>query len=244
MDWIYLSPHFDDVALSCGGLIWEQVRAGEAVTVWTVCAGSPPPGRISPFAQALHARWQTGESAAERRKQEDLVACQLLGTSSHYLNYPDCIYRRHPETGEFLYASEGALNGAVHPGDHEMLGSLQGALRHSTLPGATLVSPLAIGNHVDHQLTRLALEGLGCPLWYYADYPYIEQHGSQLEQLSQAGWESRVFPVSPGGLLAWEDSIAAYASQISTFWADLDTMKRSIANYWGWDHGIRLWRRV
>ena len=24
--WVYLSPHFDDVVLSAGGLVWEQTR--------------------------------------------------------------------------------------------------------------------------------------------------------------------------------------------------------------------------
>ena len=29
MRWIYLSPHFDDAVLSCGGLIWEQTHSGD-----------------------------------------------------------------------------------------------------------------------------------------------------------------------------------------------------------------------
>ncbi|MBN2499463.1 MAG: PIG-L family deacetylase, partial [Anaerolineales bacterium] len=54
---IYLSPHLDDVALSCGGLVWEQAQAGMAVEVWSVCAGDPPPGELSEYARSLHARW-------------------------------------------------------------------------------------------------------------------------------------------------------------------------------------------
>jgi len=244
MDWIYLSPHFDDVALSCGGLIWEQIHAGDTVGIWTVCAGNPTSGSISPFAQSLHTRWQTGPSTVDQRKKEDLSSCRLLGATGYYLNFLDCIYRRHPETGAFLYASEAALNGTLHPGDSPMISALQTELHHAIPHGAILVSPLAIGNHVDHQLTRQALEGMGFPLWYYADYPYVAQHESQLEQLLKAGWVSRVFPVSASALAAWQDSIAAHGSQISTFWANIDDMRRTIAEYLARNHGVCLWRRV
>ena len=70
MAWIYLSPHFDDAVLSCGGLIWEQVRRGERVEIWTVCAGAIPPGPLSPFAAELHARWGTGMASVEARRAE------------------------------------------------------------------------------------------------------------------------------------------------------------------------------
>src|SRR5512139_3118661 len=79
MHWIYLSPHLDDAALSCGGLIWEQVHAGDTVSVWTICAGDPPNGSLSPFAEALHARWQSGIEAAVLRREEDVTSCLLLG---------------------------------------------------------------------------------------------------------------------------------------------------------------------
>ncbi|MGH2521295.1 MAG: PIG-L deacetylase family protein, partial [Anaerolineales bacterium] len=52
---LYLSPHFDDAALSCGGTIHQQTRQGERAVVVTVCAGDSPPGPLSAFAQTLHA---------------------------------------------------------------------------------------------------------------------------------------------------------------------------------------------
>jgi LmbE family N-acetylglucosaminyl deacetylase len=50
MRWIYLSPHFDDAVLSCGGLIFEQARQGIPIEIWTIFAGNPPPGPLSMFA--------------------------------------------------------------------------------------------------------------------------------------------------------------------------------------------------
>ena len=91
MNWIYLSPHFDDVALSVGGLLWEQSQAGERVSIWTICGGDPPPGDFSPFAEALQARWETGAQSMIIRRAEDIESCHLLGAESVHLSIPDCI---------------------------------------------------------------------------------------------------------------------------------------------------------
>ena len=244
MHWIYLSPHFDDAALSCGGLVWEQVQAGDRVAIWTICAGEPPPGDLSPFAQELQARWETGRAATVQRRNEDLRSCHRLGASSRYFSIPDCIYRRHPHTGDFLYDTEASLNGPLLLGDNQLITALQEELQQSLQTGNVVVCPLALGNHVDHQLTRLAVEGLGCTPWYYADYPYVEDCREQVEDLSHAGWASQVFSITQQGLAAWQDSIAVHGSQISTFWASEDEMRRAIAAYLQWDNGIRLWRRA
>src|SRR5512143_2255093 len=173
MSWIYLSPHFDDVALSCGGLVWEQARAGEMVSIWTVCAGESPHGILSPFAQELHDRWEAGQNPPAHRRMEDINSCGRLGAGYRYLDVTDCIYRRHPQTGEYLYPSEKALNGPLHPADTQLITSLQGDFRDSLQPNSIVVCPLGVGAHVDHQLTRLAAEGCGGTLWYYADFPYV-----------------------------------------------------------------------
>jgi LmbE family N-acetylglucosaminyl deacetylase len=171
--WIYLSLHFDDVAFSCGGLVWELVQTGDTVSIWTVCAGEPTGDELSPFARELHARWDAGQNATARRRIEDLNSCRLLGADSRYFSIPDCIYRRHPQTGEFLYASNATLNGPLQPGDAQTISALKGDLQQLLITHVVLVCPLGLGNHVDHQLTRLAVEELGLEVWYYADFPYV-----------------------------------------------------------------------
>jgi LmbE family N-acetylglucosaminyl deacetylase len=243
MSWVYLSPHFDDVALSCGGLVWEQSHANESIDIWTICAAEPPLGDLSPFARELHARWRVGHNAPAQRKKEDALSCQLLGAGCRYLSLPDCIYRRHPHTNEFLYASEISLNGPLHPGDIPLVKVLTRKLLQSLPSNAILVSPLALGNHVDHQLTRQAAEGTGLVRWYYADFPYVLHCREQLDQLEQSGWLSQVFPISPASLTAWQDAISAHSSQISTFWTDELAMRQSVSNYMDWYQGLRLWRK-
>jgi len=98
-----------------------------------------------------------------------------------------------------------------------------------------------LGNHVDHQLTRQVIEGLGRQVWYYADYPYVLRWNAQVNQMEQEGWVSQVLPISGDGLSAWMDSISAHGSQISTFWASDVEMRQAITDYLQSNLGIRLW---
>jgi len=241
MDWIYLSPHPDDVALSCGGLVWEQVQAGNAVSIWTICAEDPPAGPLSPFAASLHTRWDTGSAAMEQRRAEDIASCALLEATHRHFPIPDCIYRR--AEGEFLYASEAALFNPLHPKEASQVERLSEELDRTVTRETNLVCPLALGDHVDHRLTRAAAEHLQRPLWYYADYPYVLRVSGQIEKLQREGWTAIAFKVSDPGLRAWEASIAAHKSQISTFWPDLEAMHAAIRAYHCQnDGGVRLWQ--
>lgn len=237
MTWIYLSPHFDDAALSCGGLIWEQNQAGEQVEVWTICAGSPPPGELSDFAKALHARWETGEGAVEQRRLEDDEACRILGATTRRFSVPDCIYRLRQDGLGPICDSENTLLSGFNTNDDALADELAAEIR--CLPGAAIASPLALGNHIDHGLTRTAAERSGNPILYYPDYPYVLK-----DQWSPGGeeWVPELYPVSEEGLKAWNASIAAYRSQISTFWGSLEEMEAAIEAYHRLGGGARLWR--
>jgi LmbE family N-acetylglucosaminyl deacetylase len=193
MGWIFLSPHCDDVALSLGGWVWEQAHASQAASIWTVCAGEADPAALSPFAQALHNRWGILPGAAASRREEDRCSCERLGATYRYLSIPDCIYRGSTEP---FYPSEESLWGDLHPAESSLLETLSAALLRELPPEARLVCPLALGHHVDHQLTRRAAEAAGRPLWYYADYPYALQAAAELEGLKQAGWQAIQFPVT------------------------------------------------
>lgn len=241
MEWIYLSPHFDDVALSCGGLLWEQVQAGEGASVWTICAGEVPAGQLSPFAQSLHERWESGLGAAALRRVEDHRSCQILGAEGRDFDIPDCIYRRDPGSGVFLYASEAALFEELNPVEEPLVAQLGEALAGVIPEGAQVVAPLAVGGHVDHRLVREATKKLGETVWYYADYPYIEYAG-QAEWSRLAQLEHVDLAVSNAGLQAWIGSIAAHTTQVGTFWPDLDAMAAAIRAYHNRVGGVRLFK--
>lgn len=251
MNWIYLSPHLDDAALSCGGLIWEQRQKGIEASIWTVCAGDPPSRNLSAFAESLHTRWDRGMQATTFRRSEDIASCAELGASHQHFSVPDCIYRIGKDGRIVLYPSEESLFGELHQDDAQLVESLSAEFAAKLPSDAVLVCPLALGSHVDHKLTRAAVErvvatqaskGIYHPTWYYADYPYAARIADELPNTLTDTWAGTSFPISEAGLVAWERSIAAHASQVSTFWSNQEKLRLDLRAYARTMDGVRLWK--
>ena len=244
--WVYLSPHFDDVVLSVGGLVYEQVQRGTAVEIWTICAGNVPANiPLSPFAQSQHTVWKIGDDVPKIRGREDVAACQMLGAHSRHLSVPDCIYRTLPGTNEPVVKTEQDL---FTPNADEDYLTIQVCeyLQTNLPPGCQLAAPLGIGHHRDHILTRNAAEHLPMPLWYYADYPYVGQTTVKLSDWVKPDALEYEMSISSNGLQAWQNSIACYHSQISMFWKSVEDMHTAIQMYWDSIHLLRddvfLWK--
>jgi LmbE family N-acetylglucosaminyl deacetylase len=261
MDWIYLSPHFDDAVFSCGGLLWEQAQAGNTVTIWTICAGEPLTGEFSAFAQMHHIRWESGEQAVAQRKLEDQLACQRVGAAYHYLPVPDCIYRRagenyfgkrnkqkasrtiqDPGPEEHLYTTLEAILGPLRPEEDGLVGQVSAELSRTLPEHSQVVCPLALGGHADHRLTRRAAEAIGKPLAYYADFPYVLRSTPQVDELKLNGWQNTTRPISPPGVQAWYEAMVDHKSQISTFWDDLPALQSALESYVAQNGGATLWQ--
>lgn len=240
MRWIYISPHFDDAVLSCGGLIFEQTRQGMPVEIWTICAGDPPPGQLSKMAVKIHREWGTAgaEETVRLRRGEDREAASRVGAGVFHADIPDCIYRRAP-SGTLLYTT--SIFTPWNPLEKDLPTRIAAILRDRLSPDDVLVCPLAIGGHVDHVLVRLAVESLGRPLLYYADIPYLLSRPRSLAPVT-AGLAGEIHRVSGDGLRAWMAAIAAHRSQISMLFKTERRMRQSIASYWQRARGIRLWR--
>ena len=251
MRWVYLSPHFDDIVLSCGGMVWEQVQAGHQVEVWTVCAGAPEPNEpISDFALSLHQRWGAGTEAVAARLEEDQAAVQRLGATTRYWDLPDCIYRRLPAPsaeaeGPWLVNGEDDLWQPLDPREEPVVERLTAWVTAMLAPADQLVSPLSLGNHVDHRLVRAAAERAsrrtGCTLWYYPDYPYVARTGVALLEKTGEGWKTVCREVSREALKVWQDAVASYVSQLSTFFKDRADLDASLETYWQSGGGACLW---
>ena len=238
MRWIYLSPHFDDAVLSCGGLIFEQARQGLQVELWTIFAGDAPAGPLSPLALRCHVDWgipDVHELLAVRR-DEDQAAAAIVGAEIAHFSLPDCIYRRSAD-GTPLYPDEVFV--PFHPFDQGLDADIAAALAAELEPEDILVSPLAIGDHVDHRLARLAAERLERPLRYYADIPYVFRRPEMLAPATQ-GMASDLYPVSEEGLRAWLSGSAAYQTQMVMVFETETKMRTSLRTDWETRHGICL----
>jgi len=244
---VYLSPHLDDVAFSCGGAVHEDARAGREPLVVTVCAAAPAPGAaLSAFCREVHAAMGLGADAVAVRREEDCAALRLLGARGHWLDVPDAIYRRDPHRGACLYASDEALVGPLAAADLALVGQVVDALRAlaGVQAGTRFLAPLAVGNHVDHQLVHrvgLALRERGHDVCFYEDFPYADPAFAwptgtsrprpleeAIEHLDGRPARARPRPLCAEAVQARVHAILAYASQWPWLFDSADELARRV----------------
>ena len=240
---IFLSPHFDDVAYSCGGTLGVQVGVGLRPLVITVFAGVPQETTLSSFAVDVQRKMGFSQNAATvnaTRRQEDVAAMNLLGADYFWLDYPEAPYRGTPA----YYMNDNQLmGGEVHSGDSwidEELAEMLVAL-HKRLPDTVWYAPLGVGRHVDHQIVCSAadrLTRLDAKVNLYEDFPYVvRQAGALTERLEEFGNTLEPSLVEMSEMLHLRQQASAkYASQTSMNFGDEKTMLTNIARY---AHNIR-----
>ncbi|MDT8306921.1 MAG: PIG-L family deacetylase [Anaerolineae bacterium] len=244
-DAIYLSPHPDDAPLSCGGQIYQRSKSGERVLIVTLAAGEPQTEVRSIFAEFQHHNWGLDErEVMMARREEDARAVARLGAEHVTWSLPDAIYRLHPDSGEPLYTSNDDLFGPLSPAEAPLIAEL--AAQMATLPPARCtVSPLCLGNHVDHQLVRTAAERAFSDLLYYEDYPYVQRHPDSLGTALQPpdAWKAVLYPLDEEAIAARIEAILAYESQIGVLFNHADAMARLVREQVAATGGERSWYR-
>lgn len=243
-DTVYLSPHLDDVALSCGGQIARASRRGEpARRVLTLFAGDEPAGvEPSALVESFHRAFGVSGGVAALRRVEDRASCERLGAIAEHWELPDSIYRRHPESGEPLYSDLQSLFGPIHAADERLIEDLAGRLRD--LGRRQLVAPLAVGEHVDHRIVRRAAErACDASLLYYEDFPYVAKWGALRRRLRGDGpWSPQVIPLERADVEAKIAAVSAFRSQERLF-GSFPKLARKIRRRARRLRGERMWRR-
>jgi LmbE family N-acetylglucosaminyl deacetylase len=174
-DYIYISPHLDDVALSCSGTICLQQAQRLNILIVTIFAGEPQPP-FSPFVQSVHRSWHaTEESPYQVRKEEERKSMALLGADYTWLNWFEILYR-DPElsdANDFFWESGTSV---IPPRDAALFTTLCAWFDDASLvyPEAQFVVPLGLGMHYDHQLVfQAALNTLDRDrVVFFEDFPY------------------------------------------------------------------------
>jgi LmbE family N-acetylglucosaminyl deacetylase len=226
---VFLSPHFDDVVLSCGGLVASLVEHDRDVRVVTVFGeGASPPG-TSAFAQHLHAKWAVSDVTAQRT-QEDRSAMQALGVRQFETwEFVEAPYRVDQD-GRPLYVTYTALAGEPAREDDELLDALGAMLDQylTTARDAQIYVPLSLGGHVDHRLLYqlgLRLQASGHSVRFYEDWPYAEEYAPR-RQPSQ--WVSQIANID---ILVKVRAAQQYASQVHGLGGSVDALAQRLIQY-------------
>ncbi len=222
MTHVFVSPHPDDAALSCGGLIARLRDGGKMVTILTVFCGPGTLAPLTPYQRLAlgfgsREKWQLGDDAdlAEAapanagaaagaaptpeqvmavRRAEDESFVRFVGASVVFLNLPDAVFRGYEGDTELL--------GEPRPDDPAPIEQLRAAL--AGLAPDALYVPFAIGGHVDHRgARRAAMALLAEPgsryldrALFYEDFPYALKTGFERpEQL-----DPEILPSLPAGV--------------------------------------------
>ncbi len=245
-DSIFLSPHLDDAALSCGGRIAGLTRTGKRVLIVTVMAGDPPTAVENDYIRSLHARWELDRDATAQRRAEDITACAILGADYLHWAIPDCIYRLNPADGLPMYVSDDDIFGDVHPAEQPLVDEIARLLR-ALPPHSHCFAPLTVGHHVDHLLVAEAARlAFGDRLLFYEDYPYARQPGKLAAVIGEppVGWVASTVALAEADLVAKIDSILAFRSQLSTFFTDRADLERQVKGYAASVGGERVWKHA
>ena len=248
---LFISPHLDDIALSCGGYAYRLSHAGEEVLIATVCTADAPPGiPLSPSAQHEHWQWKLGDRPYEQRSIEDDHVAGLLGASYIHMGLLDAIYR-YDENGEPLYSGKGFMGGKVHPSDWanqfpELLSLLEDLF--VTFSPGRVYCPLAAGGHVDHLITRRAIEQQCSAdrIVYYEDYPYAQKDpGAITTALGEADkWRSSLIDLTEEEVETRIAAIGSYASQLVAVFGSAEDMPGLVREYISVTGGERYWERA
>ena len=237
--WVFLSPHLDDAPLSAGGLI-TALRSRVKVQVWTLFCGATFQGPYSEVAMWLHesSGGQTGSRLSWQREREDRGACRKLGAQHKHLPWKDSPYRKAKD-GRFMY--DGQPRTTWHEDDDAMVASIAATLKKDFRDDDVVVAPLAVGNHVDHVITRHVAELVNpATLLYYEDIPYVVTFKEQLSEKTD-----RLCPLDyslgDGDVDDWIGALRCYVSQMRMLEKSVGSVPQLVRTYAN-GNGLRLYR--
>jgi glycosyltransferase involved in cell wall biosynthesis/LmbE family N-acetylglucosaminyl deacetylase len=218
---LFLSPHFDDVVLSCGGLLAASPKDRTwLVTVFT----SAGDWRLSSLTENLHRQWGTNADAYSQRQAEDTAVTTRLGIHALWLGFLEVIYR---DSG--LVALNQLFSRTLPAADMPVVDAVRERLLQlvKSFSRCTVFAPLGLGYHRDHLVVHEAaraverIVGADARFFYYEDFPYSATDEAVRRRLREMGTVLRPTGVDIGATLEQRIELTRlYRSQIGSLFGD------------------------
>jgi LmbE family N-acetylglucosaminyl deacetylase len=222
---LVISPHLDDVVLSCGALLLAHPGA----VVATLFAASPPAYTDPLNEHDAACGFLPGDDTMAARRVEDRRALAAVGATPRWL--PLC-QNSHVERDEPIAVPEGAVDAIVAAIDE--------------VRPTCVVAPLGL-SHVDHQACHAsalaAFETAGAVPWlWYSDLPYVfipRVLAARFRALHKAGYvASPACPTVSHDLAAKWRAFEEYPTQVPVLdglWDLRARLERTGEQYWELD---------
>jgi LmbE family N-acetylglucosaminyl deacetylase len=246
---VFVSPHFDDVALSCGELICKFKAQGKEILVVTVFSGSVKPELLSTTAKFFHKICGLGNNAMEIRKAEDLAAMKMLKVAYLHVDELECLYRMN-DSHTPRYNDLKEIFGARLENEMDTWQHLKKQLREklAEINFRTIFIPLSLGRHIDHILTRSCLEEIYSDrdIYYYEDTPYVCTL-KDMDEINQAtgGLIPTIIEITDDEWLGKVNAINCYTSQSGILWGSetekMNQLESISKKYDNRGRSIRIW---
>lgn len=234
MSFIFISPHLDDVVLSCGGLL-NRIAAAQIITLF---AGVPDMPSYSRIANNFHKTCGLDGNAIQARREEDVNAAKVLSFKPIHLSVLECLYRKDQDNN-FLYNRRTKIFSNKIVDSEESILYIEKQLKNN-LPIRNIIQifiPLGIGGHVDHLIVRKIVEKMALEynfndkIVYYEDMPYALFIKKDVTITFKKKFSDNLIELTLQDFNKKIEAIHCYTSQIDMLWEHSGCVVPSYLNY-------------
>jgi LmbE family N-acetylglucosaminyl deacetylase len=183
----FISPHYDDMIFSAGGLATKLTKTNKIVVV-NVFTTAGHRHTLSAKAYLGQCNYSDAAELYQDRAKEDKDALAAVADEVIDLGFNEALWRKKSGLvaklfGKILPEFDSIyptyrfhiIKGRVAKADRPTVTAIETKLKEIvSLDNAVVFCPLGIGNHIDHVITHLACkESFPHPI-YWADYPYTQ----------------------------------------------------------------------
>lgn len=221
---LFISPHLDDVAFSCGGTLAALSDRGWRTVMATAFTASVLPATGFALACQLDKGLGADADYMALRREEDRAAGRILGAADlRWLDLPEAPHRGYGSAAE-LFAAVREQDDVWRP----LTRSLRALLRE--LGPDQIFAPQGLGGHVDHRQTIRAVREAagGLPVAWYRDAPYAIRNPDAVAFVDAP--EAGALPID-ATLGRKIDAACAYRSQIGFQFGGAAAAAAALSNF-------------